>query len=99
MRTRCTRANAVKNNPATRTERLFIAEPRFQAPAVAAGRYRGATAYGFPPSAWDISAIECWARTLLPAASSGGEITAMPNFPGETAMRPPPTPLFPGKIG
>ena len=25
-----------------------------------------------------------------------GEITAIPNFPGDTAMRPPPTPLFPG---
>ena len=28
------------------------------------------------------------ARTLLPASSSGGEMTAIPNFPGETAMIP-----------
>jgi hypothetical protein len=33
----------------------------------------------------------------LPAASSGGEMTAMPNFPGETAMMPPPTPLLAGR--
>jgi len=37
------------------------------------------------------------ARTLLPAESSGGEITAIPNFPGETAMIPPPTPLLAGR--
>src|SRR6188474_677838 len=28
---------------------------------------------------------------------SGGEMTAMPNLPGETAMMPPPTPLFAGR--
>ena len=38
-------------------------------------------------------------RTLLPAASSGGETTAMPNLPGDTAIRPPPTPLFAGQAG
>src|SRR4029077_18534985 len=54
-------------------------------------------AYGLPPSAFEMSAIAFCARTLLPAASSGGETTAMPNFPGETAMRPPPTPLLPGR--
>jgi hypothetical protein len=36
------------------------------------------------------------ARTLFPAWSSGGETTAILNLPGETAMIPPPTPLFPG---
>jgi hypothetical protein len=44
-----------------------------------------------------MSAIAFWPRTLLPAASSGGETTAMPNFPGETAISPPPTPLFAGR--
>ena len=57
-------------------------------------RYFGA--YGLPPSAFEMSAMAFCARTLLPASSSGGETTAMPNLPGETAMRPPPTPLFPG---
>jgi hypothetical protein len=32
----------------------------------------------------------------LPALSRGGEMTAMPNLPGDTAMMPPPTPLFAG---
>ena len=44
-----------------------------------------------------MSAIALCARMLLPASSSGGEITAMPNLPGETAMMPPPTPLFAGR--
>jgi hypothetical protein len=44
----------------------------------------------------EISVIARCARTLLPASSSGGDTTAMPNFPGETAMMPPPTPLFAG---
>ena len=43
-----------------------------------------------------MSAIARCARTLLPASSSGGETTAMPNLPGDTAMMPPPTPLFAG---
>ena len=55
-----------------------------------------AAAYGLPPSAFEMSAIAFCARTLLPASSSGGETTAMPNLPGETAIRPPPTPLLPG---
>ena len=61
-------------------------------------RYAGATfsANGLPPSAFEIEAIARCARTLLPAASSGGETTAMPNFPGETATMPPPTPLLAG---
>ena len=49
-----------------------------------------------PPCAFEMSVIALCARTLLPASSSGGEITAIPNLPGETAMMPPPTPLFPG---
>ena len=53
-------------------------------------------AYGLPPSAFEMSAIAFWARTLLPALSRGGEMTAMPNLPGDTAMMPPPTPLFAG---
>src|SRR6188508_2594529 len=53
-------------------------------------------AYGLPPSAFEMSVIAFCARTLLPASSSGGDTTAMPNLPGETAMRPPPTPLLPG---
>ena len=44
-----------------------------------------------------MSAIVFCALTLLPAASSGGEITAMPNLPGDTAMMPPPTPLLAGR--
>jgi hypothetical protein len=44
-----------------------------------------------------MSAIAFWARTLLPASSSGGDTTAMPNLPGDTAMMPPPTPLLPGR--
>src|SRR6185312_6734192 len=35
-------------------------------------------------------------RTLLPASSSGGEKVAIPNWPGTTAMMPPPTPLLAG---
>src|SRR5262245_20389774 len=54
------------------------------------------TAYGFPPSVFDIAVMAFCARTLLPASSSGGEMTAMPNLPGDTAMIPPPTPLFAG---
>jgi hypothetical protein len=50
-----------------------------------------------PPSAFETSAIAFCARTLLPASSSGGETTAIPNLPGETAIRPPPTPLLPGR--
>src|SRR5262249_24335022 len=56
----------------------------------------GLDAYGFPPRALEISVIAFCARTLLPASSRGGETTAIPNFPGDTAMSPPPTPLFPG---
>ena len=44
-----------------------------------------------------MSAIAFCERTLLPAASSGGEKAAMPNLPGDTAMMPPPTPLFAGR--
>ncbi len=55
------------------------------------------TTYGLPPSALEMSAIAFCARTLLPASSSGGETTAMPNLPGDTAMRPPPTPLLAGR--
>jgi hypothetical protein len=49
-----------------------------------------------PPSALEMSAIAFCARTLLPASSSGGDTTAMPNLPGETAISPPPTPLLAG---
>jgi hypothetical protein len=41
-----------------------------------------------PPSAFEMSAISLCARTLLPASSSGGQMTAMPDVPGETAMMP-----------
>ena len=57
----------------------------------------GFAAYGLPPSAFEMSAMAFCARTLLPASSSGGEITAMPNLPGDTASSPPPTPLFAGR--
>ena len=53
-------------------------------------------ASGLPPSWFEISVIARCARTLLPASSRGGDTTAIPNLPGETAMRPPPTPLFAG---
>ena len=43
--------------------------------------------------------IAFWARMLLPASSRGGETTAIPNLPGETAIMPPPTPLLAGKAG
>ena len=43
-------------------------------------RLRGA--YGLPPSAFEMSVIARCARTLLPASSSGGDTTAMPNLPG-----------------
>ena len=35
-------------------------------------------------------------RKLLPRASSGGEKTPMPSWPGSTAMMPPETPLLAG---
>src|SRR5579872_6110154 len=60
-------------------------------------RQRAEGASGLPFKAFEMSAIAFCARTLLPASSSGGETTAMPNLPGETAMIPPPTPLFPGR--
>ncbi len=59
--------------------------------------YFTAAAYGFPPRAFEISAMARWARMLLPASSSGGDTTAMPNLPGDTAMIPPPTPLLAGR--
>src|SRR3954452_9876622 len=65
-------------------------------PAHRQGRYLF-DAYGLPPSEFEMAAIARWARTLLPASSSGGEITAMPNLPGDTAMMPPPTPLLAGR--
>ena len=52
---------------------------------------------GLPPSVAEMSLIAFCARTLFPAESSGGEMTAMPNLPGDTAIRPPPTPLLPGR--
>src|SRR5262249_48622916 len=57
---------------------------------------RPVTAYGLPFKAFEMSRIDRCARMLLPASSSGGEMTAMPKLPGETAMIPPPTPLFAG---
>src|SRR5262245_18448711 len=57
---------------------------------------RGLVAYGFPPTMFETSAIAFCALALLPAASSGGEITAIANLPGHTAMMPPPTPLLAG---
>src|SRR5262249_33310713 len=54
-------------------------------------------AYGLPPRAFEMSVMTFCALTLLPASSSGGETTAMPNLPGETAMIPPPTPLLAGR--
>jgi hypothetical protein len=41
--------------------------------------------YVFPCSRFEISLIAFWARTLLPALSNGGGMTAMPNSPGDTA--------------
>ena len=40
--------------------------------------------------------VTSWPRTLLPAASSGGEKVARPPLPGETVTMPPLTPLLPG---
>ena len=36
------------------------------------------------------------AFALFPAGVNGGEITAIPNLPGTTAIIPPPTPDFAG---
>ena len=55
------------------------------------------TESGLPPSAFDTAAIARWPFTLFPASSRGGATTAMPNFPGDTAMSPPPTPIFAGR--
>ncbi len=73
-------------------------QPAWRTPAVhgAPNHTTGGYAYGFPPSARDTSAIARCARTLFPAASSGGEMAAIPNLPGDTAMSPPPTPLLAG---
>ena len=43
----------------------------------------GVTAYGLAPRALETSSMAFCALTLLPAASSGGEMTAMPNLPGD----------------
>src|SRR4029453_16028544 len=40
--------------------------------------------------------VTSWPRTLLPAASSGGEKVARPPLPGDTVTMPPLTPLLPG---
>src|SRR5688500_2089156 len=56
----------------------------------------GVTAYGLAPRALETASIVFCALTLLPAASSGGAMTAIPNLPGATAMMPPPTPLLAG---
>src|SRR5262249_39979231 len=52
---------------------------------------------GLPRSADEMSVMAFCPRTLLPAESNGGETTAMPNLSGETAIKPPPTPLFAGR--
>src|SRR5512145_1315746 len=56
----------------------------YSAPGRRLNRHFGLEAYGFPPSAFEMSAIAFWAFTLFPALSRGGEITAIPNFPGDT---------------
>src|SRR5918993_1992290 len=48
------------------------------------------------PSRSDTNFVTSWPRTLLPAASSGGEKVARPPLPGETVTMPPLTPLLPG---
>ena len=40
--------------------------------------------------------VTSWPRTLLPAASRGGEKVASPPLPGDTVTMPPLTPLLPG---
>jgi hypothetical protein len=48
------------------------------------------------PSVLDRCLAASWPLTLFPAPSSSGENVPRPPLPGETAMIPPPIPLFPG---
>src|SRR5689334_16919170 len=90
---------------ARRPRTRLIHRVRYEAEAVRAHGLRGVrylpdatepAAYGLAFSRATMSRMAFWARTLLPASSSGGEMTAMPNLPGATAMMPPPTPLLAG---
>ena len=49
------------------------------------------------PSASERYLVMRCPRTLLPAASSGGENVPRPPLPGDTVTMPPLTPLLPGR--
>ena len=71
---------------------------RSRAPPGGRGQPRGAAseANRFSPSRSARNLVTSWPRTLLPAASSGGEKVARPPLPGDTVTMPPLTPLLPG---
>src|SRR6202042_2234880 len=58
---------------------------------------KGAEANRLSPSASERYLVMCCPRTLLPAASSGGENVPRPPLPGDTVTMPPATPLLPGR--
>ena len=57
----------------------------------------GAEANRLSPSASERYLVMSCPRTLLPAASSGGENVPRPPLPGDTVTMPPATPLLPGR--
>ena len=89
-----TQAAVIQNPVFIASSNLLVGNP----PPIEGPRTASASSVrrGCPPSAFEMSAMAFWAFTLLPASSRGGEMTAIPNLPGETAMMPPPTPLLPG---
>src|SRR6185436_7691208 len=60
-------------------------------------RATGVDANRFSPSRSERKRVASLPRTLLPAASSGGEKAASAPLPGATVTMPPLTPLLPGR--
>src|ERR1700742_3029073 len=61
------------------------------------GQAVGTEAKRLRPSASERYLVIRWPRTLLPAASSGGENVPTLPLPGDTVTMPPLTPLLPGR--
>src|ERR1700752_2110367 len=55
---------------------------------------KGAEANRLSPSTSERYVVMCCPRTLLPAASRGGENVPRPPLPGDTVTMPPATPLL-----
>ncbi len=87
-------AIAIIGTQDSRVSSLPLMEPSFPSMSVQA---TGAEAKRFSPSRSDRNRVTSCPRTLLPAASSGGEKTPSPPLPGAMVTMPPATPLLPGR--